>query len=140
MLAMARPSDYSEELASTICLRLSQGDTLIALCREDDMPDKSTVFRWLAKHPEFRDKYARAREEQADVFAEETVVIADETQDPSKARVQVDARKWFASKVAPKKYGDKIAQELSGPNGQPIATSLEISFVVPTADQVPEET
>lgn len=135
-----RPSEYSDDLATEICIRLSQGDTLIAICREDGMPDKATVFRWLAKNLEFRDKYARARDEQSDVFAEETVDIADNTNDPAKARVQIDARKWFASKVAPKKYGDKTAHELSGPNGQPIATSLEISFVSPPADTVSEET
>lgn len=129
-----RPSDYDQETADLICLRLSQGETMISICRDEKMPAQSTVYLWLQKHSEFSEKYARARERQADYFAEQTVAIADETSDPAKARLQMDARKWFASKVAPKKYGDKITQELSGPDGAPIATSLEISFVSPNAD------
>jgi hypothetical protein len=41
--------------------------------------------------------------------------------DRAPALGRVDARKWFASKVAPKKYGDRAATELSGPNGEPLA-------------------
>ena len=127
-----RPSDYTPEMADLICLRLSKGESLIKMCLESEMPGQSTVYQWLQAHPEFAEKYARARERQADYLAEETIKIADETQDPAKARLQVDARKWFASKVAPKKYGEKVTQELSGPDGGPIPTSLEVSFVRPS--------
>lgn len=127
-----RPSDYTPEIADLICLRLSKGESLIKMCLEAEMPGQSTVYQWLQAHPEFAEKYARARERQADYLAEETIKIADETQDPAKARLQVDARKWFASKVAPKKYGEKVTQELSGPDGGPIPTSLEVSFVRPS--------
>jgi len=139
---MARPSDYTDEIATEICRRLALGESLVKICEEDGFPVQSTVYLWLQRHKEFSEKYTRARDQQADVLAEQTVTIADETNDPAKARLQIDARKWFASKVAPKKYGDKIAQELSGPNGQPIATSLEISFVeaAQVANPISEET
>jgi P27 family predicted phage terminase small subunit len=68
-----------------------------------------TVRKWLAGgHEEFLAQYVRAREEQADYYADEMVEIADTTDDPQKARLQIDARKWKASKLAPKKYGEKI--------------------------------
>lgn len=136
-----RPSDYTPEVATEICRRLALGESLAKMCREDAMPAQSTVYLWLQKHSDFSENYARARDIQADVLAEETVTIADEASDPVKARLQVDARKWFASKVAPKKYGDRISQELTGANGQPIAMSLEVAFVEPRppADPVPGE-
>jgi len=68
---MARPSDYSPELTAVICARMAEGVSLRSICLADDMPDKATVFRWLAAHKEFRDQYARARECRADAMAEE---------------------------------------------------------------------
>ena len=108
-----------------MCLRV--------ICRADDMPAKASVFRWLGLHKEFSDQYARAREEQAEALADEIVSIADEqeatvrTHDGmtevtfdsvavARNRLRVDARKWVASKLKPKKYGDKldIDQKVSG--------------------------
>jgi hypothetical protein len=127
-----RPSDYTPEMADLICLRLSHGETLIQMCRDANMPVQSTVYLWLQQHSDFSEKYQKARQQQADYYAEEQLVIADTTNDPQKAKLQMDARKWFASKVAPKKYGEKVTQELSGPDGGPIPTSLEVSFVRPS--------
>jgi hypothetical protein len=61
----------------------------------------------MVDNEERRNQYMRAREEQADTLADEIVAIADNATDAQIARLQMDARKWFASKVAPKKYGDK---------------------------------
>ena len=67
---------------------------------------------------DFRDQYARAREEQADKLAGECLAIADEVEADSaqvaKARLQVDVRKWHAGKLAPKKYGDRVEHEIKG--------------------------
>ena len=90
---------------------IGSGLTLQDICRLDDMPDRSTVYEWLGKYPELSDMYARAREERADMVADEIVMIADTADDPNKARVQIDARKWWAAKVNPKKYGDKVQSE-----------------------------
>lgn len=66
----------------------------------------------------FSKQYARAREEQADSFADEIIDIADsvapEAGEVAKAKLQIDARKWKASKMAPKKYGDKVEQQITG--------------------------
>lgn len=138
---MGRPSTFSQETADAICERLAEGESLRAICEADDMPSRETVRRWLRENEPFCAQYARAREEQADHFAEEIVVIADE--DPvtvfekagrgddapdiervdsaavAHQRLRIDARKWFASKLAPKKYGDKL--ELAGDKDRPLA-------------------
>lgn len=134
-----RPSDYTAEIAAAICERLAQGQSLRWICEAPGMPAKSTVFRWLAddRYAEFRDQYARAREAQADFWAEEILEIADTPQVGERVeegenkdgtfsktvredmlghrRLQVDARKWLMTKLAPKKYGDKL--ELGGSLG-----------------------
>ena len=104
-----RPSIYSQETADRICREIASGASLRAICAAPEMPHIDTVRKWLASgNTEFLAQYARAREEQADYYADEMVEIADTTDDPQKARLQIDARKWKASKLAPKKYGDKI--------------------------------
>lgn len=125
---MARPSDYSDELVAELCSRLAEGNSLRTVCKSEDMPDKSTVFRWLGalddkgeyKYKSFRDQYARAKEEAADAMAEEIIEIADDASDKivgidrsDGARVQaqklrIDARKWIMAKTKPRKYGEKI--------------------------------
>ncbi len=106
---MGRPSKYSDETVTEICERLSMGETLNAICRDAAMPSKSMVMRWLLKHESFRDQYARAREQQADVWFEQCLEIADdEAGDVNRARLRIDTRKWAAGKMQPKKYGDKV--------------------------------
>jgi len=112
-----RPSDFSPEKANAICERLAAGDSLRTICQEEGQPDKATVFRWLASNEAFRDQYAHAREMQAETYADEMVNIADTAKDANLARLQIDARKWKASKLAPKKYGDKQQIEHSGEVG-----------------------
>jgi hypothetical protein len=66
-------------------------------------------------------EYARARQIQADYFADQTVEIADSETDNNRARNRMDARRWHASKIAPRKYGDRVVQEHTGEGGGPIA-------------------
>nr|WP_247997002.1 hypothetical protein [Brucella tritici] len=96
------------------------------------MPDKSTVFRWLSKHEVFRDQYARAQEDRTAAMAEELLDIADfeDKEDAQRAKLRIDTRKWLMSKMAPKKYGDKVVNEHSGPDGGPIPVRrFEVEFV-----------
>ena len=66
-----RPSSYAPELIDEICGRLIEGESLRKICGEDRMPGLRTVFDWLEKHEEFRTKYARAREIQAELQVDE---------------------------------------------------------------------
>jgi terminase small subunit len=94
---------------------------LRAICAEAGMPARGTVYRWLIENADFQDQYARAREKQADYFAEEIIEIADsaeaESAAVSKAKLQIDARKWAASKIAPKRYGDKQELDVKSSDG-----------------------
>lgn len=123
-----RPSKYCPEIVDTLCTRLALGEGLAAICRDADMPSQTIVYQWLERHPEFLERYTRAREEQAETHADQIVSIADET--PALLEVKdkegnvvdikldsayiawqkqrIDARKWNAAKQRPKKYGDRV--------------------------------
>ncbi len=121
-----RPSAYSEELAAAICDRLINGESLVRICKSEGMPDRSTVLRWQASLPEFAAKCARARDGQADFLHDDMAEIedkvADGTMDPAAARVILSSKQWRASKLAPKKYGDRTQLEHTGAGGGPIQT------------------
>lgn len=126
---MARPSKYSQQLADAICDLLVDGKSLRTICSTAKMPSRSTVIRWLAENEVFRNQYARARELQADTLAEEILDIADkavlgerlkkdgkgkvlerQTGDMvERSKLMIDARKWYAGKLQPKKYGERVA-------------------------------
>jgi len=111
---VARPSEYTEEVGDLICDEIISGGALYKLCERDDFPGERTVYQWIDRYPEFAQKYARARELQQDREADKIVVIADEATDANIARLQIDARKWRASKLAPKKYGEKLDMNVAG--------------------------
>lgn len=117
-----RPSSYTPKIADEICRRLAEGESLRSICEEKAMPSRESVRRWLLDNETFRGQYARAREDQADAYADDVVRIADLELDPNRARVRIDARKWAAGKLKPKVYGDKVVNEHSGPDGTPIET------------------
>jgi hypothetical protein len=138
---VGRPSDYTADIATTICNRIGNGESLRKICDGNGMPSKTTVMRWLAEHKAFRDQYAQAREVQADHYLEEIVEIADDTSGDvikgedgapdrqnsefvNRSRLRVDTRKWIMARLAPKKYGDKV--EHTGPNGGPLVTRIEL--------------
>jgi len=132
-----RPSSYTEQMANLICIRLAEGDSLNKICKEDGMPDKATVFRWLATDPSFCDKYARARELQAETQFDQLIDIVDQPPELSYVtgkngeqievkfdstyvawmKLRVDTRKWTAARMAPKKYGEqKQVEETTDPS------------------------
>ena len=151
-----RPSLYTPELAAAICEHIAEAKTLRAIAAMKGMPHQSTILSWLdGRQPSFSEQYARAREAQADKLAEETLAIADEECTMVRAdkhggrdddgqgntevvvdatavarnRLRVDARKWLASKMAPKKYGDKVHNEHTGANGGAIQVASTVTFV-----------
>lgn len=103
-----RPSKYTPELAKHICDRLMVGESLNTICKDDDMPTKKTVLSWLLDKDkeEFLHQYEQARDVQADTLTDEMEDIAQNTPDVQRARLIIDTRKWYSSKLKPKKYGD----------------------------------
>lgn len=131
---VGRPTKYSEEVIDLLCDKIANSsEGLKKICDSDDrLPGFRTVFTWLA-NPEYKDfqhKYARAREAQAELLADEIISISDDGSNDTyvteegipqvnfdniqRSRLRVDARKWKASKLYPKKYGDKIEVENTG--------------------------
>ena len=132
-----RPTTHTKELADYICGRLSEGESLRSVCRDEDTPAISTIFLWLRDHPEFSEQYAIAKEECADALVEDMLDIADnQVEQPlviegkpvivdgemvmvkdnvsvNHAKLRVDTRKWAASKLKPKRYGDKVTQDVN---------------------------
>lgn len=106
---MGRPSSYTDEIANEICERISLGESVRKICLDEHMPAMSSVFKWLAENKSFSEQYAYARESQADAYADEMDDIAKNDSIPvDRARLIIDTRKWTASKLKPKKYGDKL--------------------------------
>jgi hypothetical protein len=111
---------YSQTLGAKMCELIGGGLALKEVCDLPGMPGRTTAYKWLALHDDFANMYARAREERADLVADEVIAIADTDPDPARARVRIDARKWWAAKVNPKKYADKAQTEVVGKVGGPI--------------------
>lgn len=110
MAKTGRPSKFTPELFARICERLSRGETLTAICRDDGMPAVRTVNEWTETSAELSASFARARAEGFDSIADEAITIADAT-DPEMvncARLQVDTRKWLLARWDPKRYGDRM--------------------------------
>ena len=127
--AGGRPSLYTQELADYICEQLAEGKSMRTVAKEENMPSMQTIFSWLRIHQEFLEQYTRAKEEAADLLVEEMLEIADETSRDTidtdtgqkqnaewinRSRLRVDTRKWVASKLKPKKYGDKVDVTTNG--------------------------
>lgn len=138
-MTAGRPSLYSVELADQICERLANGESMRSVCRDENMPAMSSVFKWLREIPQFSQQYAKAKEESADALVEDMLDIADDGTNDwmekhgkdgenigwqlngehiQRSKLRVDVRKWAASKLKAKKYGDKI--ELSGDPENPL--------------------
>lgn len=104
-------SAWNKTTFDDICNEITEGKSLNSICKDKSMPSKGVFLGWCDKDKTLADQYARAMDQRAELYAEEIVSIADETTDPAKARLQIDARKWVACKLKPKKYGDKITHE-----------------------------
>jgi hypothetical protein len=122
---MGRPTSYTKQKAQTICEMIENGMTLQAICELPDMPTISTVYQWQDAQPEFAESYARARVRKADTLADMVLSEAFNSHDAQIGRLRVDALKWMASKLSPKRYGDKIEVESNSQQ------NFKISFSVP---------
>ena len=120
-----------ETLFNNILIEIENGKALRNILKEDEMPSTQTFYRWIDEDEEKSKQYARACEVRADAIFDEIIDIADDTsQDTiskgdaevqnsewiSRSRLRVDARKWIASKLNPKKYGDKTDITTNGKN------------------------
>lgn len=129
---MGRPSSFTQKIADIICERLADGESLRAICSDDHMPSRAAVSRWICDNVSgFQDQYAHAKEIGLEEMADEIMEISDEAvamtgegkldgADVQHKRLRVDSRKWLLSKLAPRKYGERTALELTGKGGGPV--------------------
>jgi hypothetical protein len=109
-----------------------RADRLVrTFCFQDGTPHIQTVRRWLDANPDFAARYARAKDEGMDVLAEWAKDEATANVPPEQvqaARLAFDARRWYASKIAPRRYADKldVKQEISGPGGGPLTLQVDV--------------
>ena len=116
----------SDANIDAICELISKSVTIADIAKQYKV-GLATISALLTANSE---KYARAREAEADRMAEEMLYIADNCSgDEQAARLQIDTRKWLASKKNHKKYGDRITQEVRG----------ELSISTMTLEQVRAE-
>lgn len=143
---------YTVEKAMEICIRLVEGTSLNRITRDPHMPGIGTVYDWMRAHPEFAENYTRARLDQADTYADQSLEIADTPQEGIKTktgplgvettegdmiehrRLQIETRKWFTAAMRPKRYGKSVDVNVGGqPDGVPIKTA---SVALNTTDPV----
>lgn len=146
---MPRQIEFAQDIADAICERLVEGESLRTICLDDEMPACSTVFKWLSRNEEFAEQYAHAREAQADYIFDEILDIADDATNDwmvrngedenegweangehiQRSKIRIDARKWMAGKLRPKKYSDKVVH--AGDPENPLEVLSEIRWVLP---------
>jgi hypothetical protein len=140
---------YSERLADEILDRLSDGESLDAICSSPGMPAPSAVRKWARKDPAgFGAEYGRARSNGHELMAEEIIEIGDSdilvNGLPDNALVQrnrlmCDNRKWLLSKLLPRQFGDKVTQELTGDPDRPLVTMIQLVPVAPKRLPKPDD-
>lgn len=120
---MPRRLTYTPKLGAEICTMIAEGTGLKAACEKLGL-NRATVRGWIDNRPEFGLAYERARRHRADHFQDEILEISDkiaDCKDPAAvnaARLQVDSRRWLASKLLPERFGDHSRVEMTGANGK----------------------
>lgn len=130
---MSRPLSYTPELAAKICEKLASCGSLRAVCREEGMPDRNTVMRWVVDNVNgFAAEYARAKSLGIDEFVEETLEIADDgtndwmmtqhgpqldSEHVQRSKIRIETRRWLAERMEPKKYGARTGLDVTNSDG-----------------------
>jgi len=112
---------YTPALAAKLCAAIAEGKSLRAVCAMKGMPSRATVYRWLRDDASFAKLYEQATDDRVDGLVDEIVEIADKCKPDkasvAKAKLQIYARVESAQKMKPRKYGQKVTQELVGAGG-----------------------
>ena len=120
----ARCGKKSIVLMTELCERIAGGESMYRVCEDHHMPNRAAIFHWIKDDPIFAELLREAYAARGEKFAEETTLLADEAKEAppeltAAYRLAVDTRKWVASRLLPKKYGDKVA--LVGDSENPVA-------------------
>lgn len=137
-----RPSKYTPELVAEICERLSVGETMRQICRDEHMPHWTQVYEWMARDEALSLRVAHAREAGFEALAEETLQISDTPVMGQKQvmgdkstyttvedmlghrRLQIETRLKLLACWSPKRYGNKV--QVGGDGGAPIKVEAQV--------------
>ena len=143
---MARPyktnSKQTPEIEKRILKEISEGKSLNSICRDKDMPDRTTIHSWIKKDPNFQVKYDEAREERGNYYGEKVAelalaVLAGKV-DPNVGRVAGDLFKWTAARMSPKNFGDRMQVEHEvGETLVDALKNVELKLVEEDKDKLP---
>lgn len=144
---MGRPTKYTKAIDAEICDKISRGIPLAEICRQDNMPDRSTIYDWINDNPDFSLRFARARDIGFDAIAEEALDIADDSTNDwmdrrisedltirvldaehvQRSKLRIETRLKLLAKWSPKKYGDKTDITTNGKDIQPVSFIIQAS-------------
>jgi len=104
------------EMFEEFLRRITDGESLKAICRTDGLPSKWTILQKLSKDEEFSKAYSEAMRLRTEVLAHEILDIADATTAETwqQDRLRIDTRKFILVHLLPEKYGDKVELKHSG--------------------------
>ena len=126
-----RPHGYTEEKALEICELVADGQSINKISKLPGMPNRSTILKWFRDVPEFSTMYARAKEIGFEVLADEIIDLADAEVNTDKDQLRrhqlmIDTRKWLLAKLQPRKYGERVTQEIVG-NKEEAPVQVEVT-------------
>lgn len=114
----------AEKIMDLIIERLASGESLRSICLSDGMPNRSTVMRWLDDNEAFATKYARAKDIGFDERAEKLAEDIEVEEDVQRAKLKFEYGRWYLSKLAPKRYGERLA--LAGDDSSPLNITVNM--------------
>ena len=132
---MAYSAEQKQNIINTICERIANGESVRAILKDDNLPAFNTFLIWVSESDEKSKQYEYAMKMRAEVLFEETLEIADDsskdieygengqrmnTEYVQRSRLRVDTRKWYLSKLNPKKFGDRVQNDVSITKEQPL--------------------
>ena len=134
-----RPSLYTPELIDELCERLSKGEPMAQICRDDHMPAVPTINKWRLEDPDINSRVAQARDEGFDAIAQDCLNIADDNGKDTRitdkgvevtdhdviqrAKLRVETRLKLLACWDPKRYGNKVDLTSNG-NSLPAPTIM----------------
>ncbi len=133
------PRNWTDELKSELCRRIAEGETILAMAGKDGFPSQSAVYSELRRDPDFAKEYELAREWQLTAWEDEIIELANDSSNDrlpdgridvdhiARMKLVVNTKQWIMARRNPRKYGDRVSAELSGPNGGAIEVKKELS-------------
>lgn len=119
---------FRKALADRIAREISLGKSLRKVLKGRGMPRMVTVMNWLQDNPAWVEQYARAKKTGIELHIDDILDLADSAtpENAHAVRLRVDTRKWLASKILPKVYGDKLTADPEATPSNPLS-ELELA-------------